>query len=163
MGQQYLSPIVQNAKDWRGDSGILLVGVCLVQIFDIDYTSSYILVLPFACLATNNLGWWPYELWISLMYGSHGFLHVIPQGVTLMPQDDCRVDMAQRRNACTVSGPRIARTEEPSYVPFQLLVKRLYSGIEWWGPSRWALFWHGERRSYSLLFLRAYTDRKSVV
>ena len=56
MGQQYLSPIVQKAKDWRGGLGILLVGVCLVQIFDINCISSYILVHPFACLATNNLG-----------------------------------------------------------------------------------------------------------
>ena len=106
MGQQYLNPIVRKAKDWRRDSGILLVGVCLVQIFDIDRISSYILVLPFACLATNNLGWWPYELWISLLYGSHKFLHVIPQGVTLMPQDECKVDMAQRRSACTNSQNR---------------------------------------------------------
>ena len=56
MGQQYLSLIEQKAKDWRGGLGILLVGVCLVQLFDIDHISSYILVLPFACLATNNLG-----------------------------------------------------------------------------------------------------------
>ena len=134
MGQQYLNPIIQKTKDWRGGSGILLVGVCLVQIFDIDNISLYILVLPFVCLATNNLGWWPYELWISLLYGSHRFLHVIPQGVTLMPQDECRVDMAQRRSACTVSSPRIARTEEPSYVPFQFLICPLVkcpcSGIE---------------------------------
>ena len=47
---------MQKAKDWRGDLGVLLVGVCLVQIFDIDRTSSHILVLSFACLATNNLG-----------------------------------------------------------------------------------------------------------
>ena len=47
---------MQKAKDWKGDLEILLVGVCSVQIFDIDCTSSYILVLPFACLATNNLG-----------------------------------------------------------------------------------------------------------
>ena len=47
---------MQKAKDWRGDSGILLVGVCLVQIFDIDRTSSYILVLPFTCLAPIALG-----------------------------------------------------------------------------------------------------------
>ena len=56
MDQQYPSPIVQKAKGWRGGSGILLVGVCLVQIFDIDHISLYILVLPFACLAINNLG-----------------------------------------------------------------------------------------------------------
>ena len=56
MGQQYRSPIRQKAKDWRGGLGILLVDVCLVQLFDIDHISSYILVLPFACLATNNLG-----------------------------------------------------------------------------------------------------------
>ena len=56
MGQQCLSPIVQKAKDWRGGSGILLVGVCLVQIFDIGRISSYILVFSFACLTTNNLG-----------------------------------------------------------------------------------------------------------
>ena len=55
MGQQYLSPIVQKAKDWIGGSEILLVGVYLLQIFDIDCISSYILVLPFAGLATNNL------------------------------------------------------------------------------------------------------------
>ena len=54
MDQQYLSPIVQKAKDWRGDLEILLVGACLVQIFDIDCISSYILILPFTCLATNN-------------------------------------------------------------------------------------------------------------
>ena len=35
-----------------------------------------------------------------------------------MLQDVCRVDMAQRRSVCTVSSPRIARTEKPSYVPF---------------------------------------------
>ena len=55
MGQQYPSLIVQKAKDWRKELGILLVGVCLLQIFDIDRISSYILVLPFGCLATNNL------------------------------------------------------------------------------------------------------------
>ena len=56
MGQQYLNSIMQTAKDWKGGLGILLVGVCLVQIFDIDRISSYILVFPFVCLATNNLG-----------------------------------------------------------------------------------------------------------
>ena len=56
MGQQYSNPIVQKAKDWRGGSETLLVGVYLVQIFDIDRTSLYILVLPFAYLATNNPG-----------------------------------------------------------------------------------------------------------
>ena len=55
MGQQYPSPIVQKVKDWREDLEILLVGVCSVQIFDIDRTSSYILMLPFASLATNSL------------------------------------------------------------------------------------------------------------
>ena len=134
MGQQYLSPIVQKAKDWKRDSGILLVCVCLVQTSDIDLIFSYILVLLFACLATNNLGWWLYELWISLLYGSYRSLHVTPQGVTLMPQGECRVDIAQKRSAHTVSGPWITRTEEPSYVSFQLpiypLVKRSYSRIE---------------------------------
>ena len=56
MGQQYLSLILQKAKDWRGDLEIFLVDVCLVQIFDIDRTSSYILVLPFTCLAPIALG-----------------------------------------------------------------------------------------------------------
>ena len=162
MGQQYPSPIMQKAKDWRGDSEILLVGVCLVQIFDIDCTSLYTLMLPFACLATNNPGWWPYELLISLLYGFHRFLYIIPQEVILMPQDVCRVDMASRRIVCTVFGLWIARTEEPSYVSFQLLicplVKHLYSGIEEWGPSSWALLWRGERRSFSPLFLRVYTN-----
>ena len=46
---------MQKAKDWRGDLEILLVGACSVQIFDIDRTSSYILMLLFACLATNSL------------------------------------------------------------------------------------------------------------
>ena len=51
-----------------------------------------------------------------------------------MPQGEYRVDMAQKRSTCTVSGPRIAKTEELSYVSFQLsicpLVKRPDSGIE---------------------------------
>ena len=51
-----------------------------------------------------------------------------------MPQDECRVDMAQKRSTCIVSGPRIARIKKPSYVSFQLLicllVKRPYLGIE---------------------------------
>ena len=51
-----------------------------------------------------------------------------------MPQGECKVDMAQRMRACIVSGPWIARTEEPSYVSFQLLicplVKHPYSEIE---------------------------------
>ena len=47
---------MQKAKDWRGDLEILLVSACSEQIFDINHTSSYILKLPFACLATNSLG-----------------------------------------------------------------------------------------------------------
>ena len=51
-----------------------------------------------------------------------------------MPQGECRVGTTQRRSACTVSGPRIARAEELSFVSFQLLicplVKRPYSEIE---------------------------------
>ena len=51
-----------------------------------------------------------------------------------MPQGECRVDTAQRRRACAVSGPRIVRIKEPSYVSFQLLtcplVKHPYLGIE---------------------------------
>ena len=162
MGQQYLIPTVQKAKDWRGDLEILLVGVCSVQIFNIDRTSSYILVLPFTCLATNSLRWWPYELRISLLYGFHRFLHVIPQEVILMLQNVCIVGMVPRKIVCTIFGPRIARIEEPSNISFQplicLLVKCLYWETEWWGPSSWALPWHGKRRSYSLSLLRVYQD-----
>ena len=108
--------------------------MCWVQIFDIDRISLHILVFPFTCLVTNNLGRWLYELWISLLYGSHKSLHVTPLGVALMPQDECRVDMVQRMSTYIVSSPRIARTEEFSYISFQLpicpLVKRPYLGIE---------------------------------
>ena len=153
---------MQRAKDWRGDLEILPVGVCLVQIFDIDRTSSYILMLHFACLAINSLGWWLYELGTSLLYGFHRFLHVIPQEVTLMLQGVCIVGMAPRKIIYTISGPRIAKTEEPSDVSFRLLicllVNRLYEGMDWWGPSSWALLWHGERRSSCLSLLRVYRD-----
>ena len=51
-----------------------------------------------------------------------------------MPQGECRIGTAQRMRACAVSGPRIVRIKEHSYVSFQLLtcplVKRPYSGIE---------------------------------
>ena len=30
-----------------------------------------------------------------------------------MPQGVCRVDMAQKRSACTTSGPWLAKTDEP--------------------------------------------------
>ena len=39
-----------------------------------------------------------------------------------MPQGVCRVDMAQKRSACTTSGPRLARTEEPFSVSCQPLI-----------------------------------------
>ena len=39
-----------------------------------------------------------------------------------MPQGECRGGTAQRRSACTVSGPRIARTEELSFVSIQVLI-----------------------------------------
>ena len=122
MGQQYPKTIVQKAKDWREDLEILPVGVCSVQIFDIDHTFSYILMLSFACLAINSPRWWSYELWISPLYGFHRFFHVIPQELILMLQDVCIVDMAPRKIVCTVSGPRIAKIEEISYVSFQLLI-----------------------------------------
>ena len=56
MGQQYPSPTVQKAKEWRGDLEILSVSVCAVQIFDIDRTSLYILVFPFAFWPPIALG-----------------------------------------------------------------------------------------------------------
>ena len=64
------------------------------------------------------------------LYGFHRFPYVTPQEVTLILQDVCIVDMVLRKIVCIVFGPRIAKTEEPSYVSFQPLicplVERLY-------------------------------------
>ena len=39
-----------------------------------------------------------------------------------MPQDECRVDMTQKRSACTIFGPQMARNEAPFSVFCQLLI-----------------------------------------
>ena len=39
-----------------------------------------------------------------------------------MPQGVCRVDMALKRSAYTISGPQIARTEEPFFVSYRPLI-----------------------------------------
>ena len=78
-------------------------------------------MLPFACLATNNPELRLCETKIFPLCGSHKFLHVTPQGVALMPQDECKVDTAQKRSVCTIFGPRIARNEVPFFILCQLL------------------------------------------
>ena len=84
-----------------------------MQIFGIDHTSSHILAFISTYLANNSPKRWFREIEIYLLYGFHRSLHVIPQGVALMPQGECRVNMAQKKNAYTIFGPRIARNEAP--------------------------------------------------
>ena len=60
-----------------------------------------------------------------------------------MPQGVCRVNMAQKRSACTVSGPRIARADEPFSVSCQPLISPQVGypplRIVLQGPSSYAL------------------------
>lgn len=65
-----------------------------MQIFGIDHTSSHILALLSAYLATNSLERWLCEIEICLLCGFHRSLHVITQEVALMSQGECKVDTA---------------------------------------------------------------------
>ena len=93
----------------------------------------------FAYLATNSPKWWLCKTKICLLYGFHKSFRVTPQGVTLMSQGECRVDMAQKRSSCTIFGPRIAKNKAPFSVFCQLLIYPPTRCHLWrivlWGPS----------------------------
>ena len=69
-----------------------------------------------------------------------------------MPQDVCIAGMVQKRSICTIFGPRIARIEELSSVPCQLLISPRVgyspSRIVPKGPSSWV---HPARSYFNLV------------
>ena len=80
---------------------------------------------------------------ICLLCGFHKFPHAALQGVTLSLWGEHRVDMAQKKNACTVFGPWIARNQvffSLSFLPLICLPARcLLSDTILWNPSNWVL------------------------
>ena len=93
----------------------------------------------FTCSATDSLAWELYKIEIYHLCDSRKFPHAIPQKAALMFQDECTVGTVQRRSACTVSDPRIARIGAPFAVFSQLLVypmaEYLLLRMILWDPS----------------------------
>ena len=105
-----------------------------MRIFGIDYTSLCTLMLISACLATNTL-----EIKIFLLCNSRKFPRVILQEIALRFQDECIINMAQRRSARTVSDPWTAKIRAPFVVFSQPLIypmaKYLLLRMILWDPS----------------------------